>query len=133
MTYNKMYQHEWYLQNREKRLVQAKNYYQNNREKNRQKRLICSKAWKQRNREKYLAYSKVWRHEKNEERFGVFYPTWWLCDICSIPISGSKINLDHDWKTGRFRGWLCVKCNVGLGQYERGFGLYQKYLEGQRI
>lgn len=52
-----------------------------------------------------------------EKKFGVSYPTWWLCDICSVPISFSKgeIHLDHDHKTNLFRSWLCRTCNLGVG------------------
>lgn len=25
--------------------------------------------------------------------------------------------LDHDWKTGEFRGWICHKCNRALGMF----------------
>ena len=25
--------------------------------------------------------------------------------------------LDHDWKTGLFRGWICHKCNRALGMF----------------
>lgn len=38
------------------------------------------------------------------------------CDICKNP--GKKrngITLDHDHKTGKFRGWLCSNCNTAIG------------------
>lgn len=39
-----------------------------------------------------------------------------LCDICHKPAkTGKKLNVDHDHKTGKFRGMLCWSCNVGLG------------------
>ena len=34
------------------------------------------------------------------------------CDCCGRP---SKLFLDHCHSTGRFRGYLCQQCNVGLG------------------
>lgn len=34
------------------------------------------------------------------------------CDICG---GGTRIAYDHDHKTDKFRGWLCMKCNTALG------------------
>lgn len=35
------------------------------------------------------------------------------CECCGkVP---SKWVLDHDHKTNQFRGWLCDKCNTGIG------------------
>lgn len=35
------------------------------------------------------------------------------CDLCL----STHINLhfDHDHNTGKFRGWLCIKCNTAIG------------------
>jgi hypothetical protein len=38
------------------------------------------------------------------------------CPICLK--SDKKYYLDHDWKTGKFRGWLCNACNVALGLFK---------------
>lgn len=37
----------------------------------------------------------------------------YACPICLRP--SHKYYLDHDWNTQEFRGWLCNKCNSGLG------------------
>ena len=34
------------------------------------------------------------------------------CELCGRT---GKICFDHDHKTGKFRGWICHKCNVSLG------------------
>jgi len=38
-----------------------------------------------------------------------------LCEICS---KGGRICFDHDHKTGKFRGWICHKCNITMGLIE---------------
>ena len=35
------------------------------------------------------------------------------CDLCGKSIT--KLNCDHDHETGKFRGWLCHRCNIALG------------------
>jgi len=59
-----------------------------------------------------------------EKKYGVRCPTWWLCDICSKPISlfKSEICLDHDHTTGKFRAWLCHGCNPKVEWVEK-FGM----------
>lgn len=39
------------------------------------------------------------------------------CEVCGILASELKKSLcfDHDHMTGKFRGWLCTRCNVALG------------------
>lgn len=38
------------------------------------------------------------------------------CAICNDPLLAAQ--LDHDHETGYIRGFLCRKCNMGLGHYE---------------
>ena len=39
------------------------------------------------------------------------------CAICNGPPNGKwkQLDIDHDHKTGKFRGLLCHECNKGLG------------------
>ena len=34
------------------------------------------------------------------------------CEVCGRL---GKICFDHNHKTGKFRGWICTKCNITLG------------------
>lgn len=41
------------------------------------------------------------------------------CWICLVAFSGlnKSPNIDHDHKSGNFRGLLCGQCNIGLGAF----------------
>lgn len=44
------------------------------------------------------------------------YPEDGLCQICgNLNNIGQKLFRDHDHKTMKDRGWLCHKCNTGIG------------------
>lgn len=74
-----------------------------------------------RNRERIRSQQNKRHRDMVASKFGVEYPTWWLCDICNMPISlcRSEIKLDHDHKTNKFRGWLCHSCNIMIGYIEK--------------
>ncbi len=43
-------------------------------------------------------------------------PTPEYCECCANPLNpGKGTHLDHCHKTGIFRGWLCNRCNLGIG------------------
>jgi len=38
-------------------------------------------------------------------------------DYCQLCGADTKLCLDHNHKTGEFRGWICTTCNSGLGKF----------------
>lgn len=38
-----------------------------------------------------------------------------VCELCGSPPGPKVLALDHDHASGVFRGWLCDRCNRGLG------------------
>ena len=53
------------------------------------------------------------------------------CDICLKPESecSTLLHLDHDHGTGKFRGWLCCQCNLGLGMFSDSCTILNKASE----
>src|SRR5579863_8484939 len=89
------------------------------------------KKWRKDNKSRIKAqarkrYSTDGRWEKQlRERFGISSDKYWemhatqngLCKICGKPQSvGTKLDVDHDHKTGKIRALLCRHCNAGIGQ-----------------
>lgn len=37
------------------------------------------------------------------------------CELCGQPFGAAGSQLDHCHATNTFRGWLCKRCNTGLG------------------
>ena len=53
-----------------------------------------------------------------------------LCAICSsVCRTGRKLAVDHDHKTGKIRGLLCVPCNQALGQFDEDINKMKQAIE----
>ena len=48
------------------------------------------------------------------------------CEICGAI---GKVCLDHNHKTGEFRGWICHRCNLALGLFKDNIGLLKATIE----
>ncbi len=46
-----------------------------------------------------------------------------VCAICGGKPAGRRLAVDHDHKTGRVRGLLCLHCNTGLGNFKDSVAL----------
>lgn len=55
----------------------------------------------------------IWK----ETREALLYNQNRMCAICGTYIDKRTAHLDHDHETGKLRGVLCMKCNVGLGMF----------------
>jgi hypothetical protein len=75
-----------------------------------------------------LANGKQWAQDSPEKRMislerraELFAEQEGLCGICkkTLDTAGSRtIAVDHDHDTGKVRGLLCSRCNVGLGCFD---------------
>lgn len=54
------------------------------------------------------------------------YPPPNICEICGK--SGETLHFDHDHITGWFRGWLCLRCNLTLGNVQDDVELLERMI-----
>jgi hypothetical protein len=51
------------------------------------------------------------------------------CNICGVKLVNKKLSLDHCHKTNKLRGFLCDKCNIGLGYFNDNSELLLKAVD----
>lgn len=123
----KIYQFKWYNDNKERLKKNFKAYYEINKE-----------AFKIRNKKSYFRRYGI----TYEEAMAMWIKQNKLCRICNtelLPL-GTQLTkgfcVDHDHKTGKFRGILCHNCNAGIGMFKENIELIKlavKYLEDTQL
>lgn len=127
--YNLAKQQEWRRNNAEHVKKRRHEYYLRHRAKENEQ----GRQWKQQNAETVKGYSLA----QKERIAGRPRPE--VCELCGEkPKKTDKrhgIHFDHSHATGKFRGWLCYRCNHVLGQVADKADLLRKlaaYLDAQR-
>lgn len=120
---NENYMKEYYLSNKEVIKERSNKNYHNNR----LERLEVQKEWASNNKERTITYKRKWKLANiygitEEDYQNKLIEQNHSCAICgskhSKNIKNKKLYIDHDHKTGKFRGILCSNCNSGLGKFE---------------
>jgi len=114
LSKKKTYFRKYYLNNREKIIKRSGEYSRKNRDRVNLKR-----------RERRKKYPELVTNSDLKRRFGIIlddynqllYKQESRCAICLIKQDNRRFSVDHDHKTGKIRGLLCNKCNLGLGNF----------------
>lgn len=101
-------------------------------ERARLKRLKYAVVQKGNRREQWTRSSLFLRYGITLEEYEiVFRRQNGVCAFCGRRPSRNRLAVDHDHRTGRFRGLLCTPCNRALGNLEANMDRVVKYLRGE--
>jgi len=113
------YNKAWREKNKNKIIDQKKLYYKNNRTKV----MSHEKEYYEKNKEKISAYKRSHEYGMTAEEYdNLFELQGRVCAICGEPETAKhqsgnikRLCVDHDHETGKIRGLLCHRCNLGIG------------------
>lgn len=111
-----------YATNPERKREQARKWRATNLERAREQ----VRKWRAANPERKREQDRKWRaanlereRELSRKHQGLPAPTRpepHECECCERPAWDRALHLDHDHRTGAFRGWLCTSCNTAIGK-----------------
>jgi hypothetical protein len=128
------YQRDWYLKNRESELEKARQRRLTDPEEFRKQKRETQRAWREKNRERDRDTRRAWQAANRDKgrasylryQYGIEPEDYdamlskqnGACAICAVElVKGSKTHIDHCHTTGKVRGLLCTKCNMGIGHF----------------
>lgn len=77
-----------------------------------QRRYYQSKQGRESNRRTRIKYVYGLTLEQHEQ---IYVNQNGCCKLCGDSVAYNKIYTDHDHETGKIRGFLCHRCNTGIG------------------
>ena len=104
----------WHAKNSERLRPKIREASRAYRAKHTEKANEANRQWRKRNIESCRAAGR----KANYKMRGLPEPTRPMpatCECCGKTSRNRALHLDHCHETGKFRGWLCVKCNTGVG------------------
>ena len=116
----------YYVKNRERVIASTKKWHAANPE--RRKAILDN--WKARNRQRLREEWVQWKYGMSPEAYQVLWDQ--QNGKCAICLRGEiELCVDHNHITGRVRGLLCQKCNLGVAPFDDVAVLYRAiaYLE----
>ena len=129
-------------ENRERNNLRTREYYQAHKEKqkiyhkgNTVKRKAYDKKYYQANKESIIAKNIPRTAKKygltTDEYNQMFIDSDNRCSICKMEEENRTLSVDHNHITGKVRGLLCRKCNVGIGalQTDENLNIIKKAIE----
>jgi len=141
----KEYFKKYYLENKEKLKEYQKKYVQSPKGKETKKKSRkkyskspkgkkSQKKWRKSPKGKSIDYANNIKQKYNleiDDYNRMFNEQNGCCIICGVHQSKltKRLSIDHNHKTGKIRGLLCHKCNIGLGVFEDSIEILQKAIE----
>ena len=118
--------HKYYITHREQRKAQTYKYREAHREQIREYDRKYGKDHIEHTRERRSNYNKARAGILRSRRYGITLEEQeqllteqnGVCAICGEIRGKRGLVIDHDHNTKAVRGWLCGKCNMGLGLFD---------------